>query len=95
MTLLLTLLIHALPVQAAAPCPAGQSEPMFSEILTDEPTMAAFIVKLQTAVASDDRLSPHHREDIAPQQVTRCGCGRYQARTRIERRRRVRGRTAG
>ena len=55
MTLLLTLLIYALPMQAAAPCPAGQSEPMFSEILTDEPTMAAFIVKLQKAVVSDDR----------------------------------------
>lgn len=55
MWFLLTLLIDGSVPQAPAPCPGGQSEPMFSEILTDEPTMDAFIVKLQAAVASGDK----------------------------------------
>ena len=56
MTLALPLMTFAwlALAQVPAPCPAGQDEPMFSEILTDEPTMAAFIVKLQKAVAAND-----------------------------------------
>lgn len=51
-TVMMLLLVLA---QAPAPCPSGQSEPMFSEILTDAPTMDAFIVKLQKAVAASDK----------------------------------------
>ena len=38
-----------------APCPPGQSAPMFSEILTTEEDVAGFLVALNKAVASNNR----------------------------------------
>ena len=57
MTLVLPLLAYGwlASAQAPVPCPKDQSAPMFSEILTDEATMDAFLTRLQRALAAGDK----------------------------------------